>query len=397
MGSPDGALPLDRLAVRSSDELARVCLAVSFVVDEAGIVVGHGAGCLKPVSATVVAPPLGTRVDDTVREADRERFQTAREQAFASGAATVCESYRPAAHVAPVSGDDVLWETHFLSTTEEQGLRHVLVVTRDVSWYSTAVGLAGSLKRDLAHVLRLLTTGSLVTEATHDLMQPLSGIVSFADGALVHTERREAIPAGEVRAWLEALRAQGLEAAGAVRRMREFARRSAQLQEPLSGPAVLADAVQLVTAQARSSGVRIELAPADETISVRGRAVELRQLFVNLLLNGIEARREATAAGVVRIESQGDASHWRVCIADDGCGVPELLRARLFEPFESTKPDGLGLGLAIARKIAEDHGGDIRLSARSTSGAEFEVTLPRFGTEQSDTGEPGTASGSLGR
>ncbi len=64
-------------------------------------------------------------------------------------------------------------------------------------------------------------------------------------------------------------------------------------------------------------------------------------------------------------------------VSDDGHGVPEHLRSHLFEPFQSTKPDGLGLGLAIAHTIVKDHGGDIRHTSRPSPGAEFEVTLPR--------------------
>ena len=394
MGDPSESFSTDSFARRSADEIARVCAAVCFVVDEAGLVVGHGAGCASAVPSTVIAPPVGTCLDETVADADRERFRAVRERVRETGEAATSDVYRPAAHVAPVGSGDTAWETHFSPTVAEDGRMLLLVVTRDASWRAAATGMAGSLKRDLAHVLRLLTTGSLVTEATHDLMQPLGGLVSFADGALLRLENRESVPVAEARDWIETLRGQALEAAQAVRQLRDFARRSPRPMERLDGPAALSDAVRLVTAQARSRGVRIETERIEGTCCVLGRTGELRQLFVNLLLNGIEARRDAAhdAGGLVKVVSIVEPACWRVLVRDDGAGVPDAVRSKLFEPFESTKPDGLGLGLAIGRTIVEENGGEIRLASGSAPGAEFEVRLPRHAANESPAAEDGRSA-----
>ncbi len=308
MGDAGESFSTDRFARRSADELARVCAAVCFVVDGSGVVVGHGAGCASEVPSSVIAPPPGTSVDETVSEADRNGFRATRERVVETGVPAVSAVYRPAAHVAPVCGDDTAWETHFSPIAGDDGRPLWLVVTRDVSWRAAAAGLAGSLKRDLAHVLRLLTTGGLVTEATHDLMQPLGSMVSFADGALLRLENRETVPVAEARDWIASLHEQALEATRAVRRLRDFARRSPRAMERLDGQALLADAVRLVAAQARACGVRIDTEWGDAPAFVFGRAEELRQLFVNVLLNGVEARRDRAdgAGGVVKVVASSD-------------------------------------------------------------------------------------------
>jgi signal transduction histidine kinase len=111
-----------------------------------------------------------------------------------------------------------------------------------------------------------------------------------------------------------------------------------------------------------------------QPIEMYADAEQLRQLLLNLVLNAIEA---AGAAGWVRCELEADDAHARVRVIDSGPGLSETLVDRLFEPFASDKPEGIGLGLSVAKTIAESHGGFIRYGASSPT--TFEVTLSRQG------------------
>jgi len=118
---------------------------------------------------------------------------------------------------------------------------------------------------------------------------------------------------------------------------------------------------------------------------------QLRQLFLNLTLNGVEA---AGPGGSVRIEWFGTATDWHVCVFDSGPGPPQQLVERLFEAFVTSKPEGVGLGLAVARQIAEAHGGT--LVYRREEHTCFELILPRGGAASAGTSTADPASRSAG-
>ena len=138
-------------------------------------------------------------------------------------------------------------------------------------------------------------------------------------------------------------------------------------------------ALNLVEGRAEKQMVRTEWSLGEQPLNVDGDPQQLHQVFVNLLINGIEAMPEG---GTLSVSLTQDAPTGRlvVSVEDTGGGIPPELMSRLFEPFASAKERGTGLGLAVSHRIVEEHGGTIAARARSPRGTVFEVTLPAAAT-----------------
>jgi signal transduction histidine kinase len=139
---------------------------------------------------------------------------------------------------------------------------------------------------------------------------------------------------------------------------------------------VVREVVRIASAQAAAHGVKLDSNLAQQPLRVNGDKVQLQQVVLNLIVNGIDAIAEAPN-GVREIACRSWASDGRalVSIRDTGPGIPSDRLERLFEPFFTTKPEGMGMGLSIAHTIIEAHGGKISAESRP-SGAVFHVSLP---------------------
>ncbi|MBA4191078.1 MAG: hypothetical protein C0467_24095 [Planctomycetaceae bacterium] len=228
---------------------------------------------------------------------------------------------------------------------------------------------------DLAHLGRLSLLGQLAAGLAHELNQPLAAVCLQADIAA-----RLADPGATVRPELAGVLAeiadQSSRAAEIVRSIRRMARRT----EPGNDPIDLNDAVRTVVRMldwhAHRSGVTVTLKLAGELLGpVFGDRVQVEQVLFNLIQNAIESIVErGNGARTVTVETAGDGDMVTVTVRDTGVGLanPE----RVFERFYTTKPNGMGMGLAISRSIIEAHGGSMRAAAVDGCGAEFSFTLP---------------------
>jgi C4-dicarboxylate-specific signal transduction histidine kinase len=235
---------------------------------------------------------------------------------------------------------------------------------------------AEEANQKLAHASRLAVMGELTASIAHEINQPLGAILANADAAELLLEAGHQ-RLDEVRRILADIRKDDLRASEVVRRIRELVRSQQFERQPLDLNEVIADVLQLLGADAARRGVALEAALAPGLPVVRGDRVHLQQVLLNLLLNGMEAmadtpnpRRRLT----VRTEVNGGGVE--VAVTDNGCGIPAATLSRLFESFFTTKADGLGLGLSIARSIVEAHGGRIWAENRPEGGATFRFTMP---------------------
>ncbi len=229
-----------------------------------------------------------------------------------------------------------------------------------------------SLKRTQAELLkreRLATIGQMAGSIVHDLRNPLATISTAAemlnrDG--LASERRQTLLESQLRA------AQRMHEM--LRELLDFTRGSYNLKlERHALAAVVERAVQGVSANALRAGVVIETRIADD-LFVKADADQLRRVFENLLTNAIQAMPDS---GRVSLKASRKGDWVRVDVIDNGLGVPDEIRDRLFEPFVSHgKLGGTGLGLAIAQSIVEAHGGSIGLETMEARGADFYIVLP---------------------
>lgn len=227
---------------------------------------------------------------------------------------------------------------------------------------------------DLAHMGRVTTAGQLATGLAHELNQPLAAVCLQAELA----GRLAASGAGaeELQPVLREVEEQARRAAEIVRGLRGMLRRDDTARRPVNLSDVVRSVVRLLETQARRCGVEVRLALTDAR-PVAGDRVQLEQVVFNLLQNAIEALAAVPGPRLVTVTTgQSGPDHVTVTVRDTGPGLPPGDPAQLFGRFFTTKPNGMGMGLAISRSIAEAHGGTLTAGPAPGSGAEFTLTAP---------------------
>jgi two-component system sensor kinase FixL len=233
------------------------------------------------------------------------------------------------------------------------------------------------LRQDLAHVGRVSTVGELTASLAHELNQPLTAILSNAQAAqrILDSDRADL---AEIREILGDIVEDDKRAGEVIYRLRGFLKKGTLELSALDIGELVSEVAPLVSSDAiiRNVVIRLELAPGLPPVC--GDRVQLQQVVLNLLMNGLDAMRESGAGErtlVLRTFSAGPASVV-VAVEDSGVGVPEADLDHVFHAFYTTKPDGLGMGLAIVRSIVEAHGGQPKARNKPEGGATFSFTLP---------------------
>ena len=253
-------------------------------------------------------------------------------------------------------------------------------ICRDITGQKEAEAEIRKQRAELAHVSRVSTLGQLTSALTHELNQPLGAILRNAEAAelFLQSDRPDL---NEVRAILADIRKDDQRAGQVIERMRSLLKRRSLVSNPLDVREVVEDTVALVRPDLLTRQVKLSLTLADRLPMVPGDRVHLQQVLLNLILNSLDAMngnatedRELT----VRVKANG-AGFLEVSVRDCGHGLTPNASRELFEPFYTTKPNGMGMGLAISRTIIEAHGGKIRAENNPDRGATFTFTLPADG------------------
>ncbi|MDX2016857.1 MAG: ATP-binding protein [Planctomycetota bacterium] len=221
----------------------------------------------------------------------------------------------------------------------------------------------------LAQQQRFTLLAELSATLAHELNQPLAAIGAYAAGAVRSREDAE-----RVRFALERIQAESSRASAIVQRLRGFAGRSSASNESATLDQCVRESLALIEPLAASRGVRLVRRVSNPQSSIAADAVRVRQVLVNLLRNAIEA---ASGRRGARVEVKARVVREKAIlrVRDNGPGLAPEVRSHLFEPMTTTKPDGLGMGLALSRSIAESHGGTLE-PERTTAGTSFRLTLP---------------------
>ena len=236
-------------------------------------------------------------------------------------------------------------------------------------------------RADLAHVTRLSTMGELATSLAHELNQPLTAILSNVQAA---QRFLGASPPNltEVREILSDVVQDNNRASQVIQRLRALVRKAPTAFVALDIGDLLRDVVRIVHSDAILRHSRVSLDVAAGLPPVRGDGIQLQQVALNLILNAFEAMRECPTNRrqvVVRVER--DSAHMvKVAVSDRGVGLSGAPVERIFQPFYTTKPNGLGMGLSISRSIIEAHGGQLRAEDNPDQGATLSFTLPTVET-----------------
>jgi C4-dicarboxylate-specific signal transduction histidine kinase len=233
---------------------------------------------------------------------------------------------------------------------------------------------------NLAHISRVMTLGELTASISHEVNQPLAAIVTNGQICLrllaLETPRPD-----EIRAAVERIVRDANRASEVIQRIRALAKRSEPQMVSLDINDVIREAILLVQREVLSHGVSLRTELASVMPSVLGDRVQLQQVVINLLMNGVEAMAPITdRPRELLIRSHlHEADQVLVAVLDSGIGIDSETSEKLFSAFFTTKPSGMGMGLSISRSIIRAHGGRLWVSPNADHGAAFQFTVPTNG------------------
>ncbi|TAH47357.1 MAG: PAS domain S-box protein [Betaproteobacteria bacterium] len=228
----------------------------------------------------------------------------------------------------------------------------------------------------LAHASRLSLMGQMASALAHELGQPLNACQSYVGGLQLRLQHGGATFA-DVQLAIDKIAGHLERATEIMRNVRAFVSRRPVPQVETDLGALLRKTLALMEPQLRAAQVRPEVRADADLPPVRCNAVEIQQVLVNLLMNALDAMQDTPVDErrlEIRLEREKNAM-LGVVVRDTGAGIPADVAARLFEPYFTTKPTGLGMGLMICRNIVESHGGALRLVASRCRGTSFKFTL----------------------
>jgi PAS domain S-box-containing protein len=252
-------------------------------------------------------------------------------------------------------------------------------VSLDITGRKQAEQAIERQRNELAHVTRVSTMSQLASSLAHELNQPLGAILRNAEAGELHLESPSP-DLDELRAILADIRKDDLRAGAVIDRIRALMDQRTAERRPVDLGLLAGDTLTLVRADAERRRVRLTLLAEPAIPPVQGDPVQLQQVLLNLLLNALDALGDhPSAERVVTLRVRPARATVEAAVSDTGPGIPANDLPRLFEPFFSTKPTGLGMGLTISRDIVVAHGGRLWAEGAQAGGATFTFSLPATG------------------
>jgi DNA-binding response OmpR family regulator len=232
------------------------------------------------------------------------------------------------------------------------------------------------LQAELAHVSRWNAMGMMAATLAHELNQPLTAVTNFLEAAKHMTRRIEGEEAGNVNEMIENAAKQTARTGAIIKNLREFIEKRETSRSLENLNKVVEEAIALGTAGALYNDTRVEVDLDARVPPVMVNKVQIQQVLVNLCRNAFEAmksaRRRVLTVGT-RLETPETVM---ITVSDTGPGIPPEVMSRLFQPFTTTKSEGMGIGLKICQSIVEAHGGEIWITPNEDEGVTFRVRLP---------------------
>ncbi|MNO54694.1 Sensor protein FixL [compost metagenome] len=318
----------------------------------------------------------GRHLPELMHPQDRERFAARRDALLQDGYLT--ETYR----LRHRDGHYLWFETasRAIRETYTGAVVEVISVSRDMTERELREAQQRRHQDELAHTARLVTLGELASGIAHEINQPLAAVVNYAGASLRYLQSLDSNPdaAQKVAQGLSRITEHANHASEVIRRLRAFLRKGQRRMQALDLGELARESLRLCVWEAGHAKVTIEQALADNLPPVYADRVLLEQVLLNLLRNAIEANRERHAGEPSRIVigSAAAPDGVRVWVEDSGAGLAGDELERIFTPFYTSKPEGLGLGLSMSRSIVEGFGGSLDAQPAEGGGLHMECRLP---------------------
>jgi two-component system sensor kinase FixL len=246
---------------------------------------------------------------------------------------------------------------------------------RDLTERQKAEARLQELQAELVHISRLTALGEMASALAHELNQPLSAIANYMKGSRRLLENSSDHQSATIREAIDKAAEQSLRAGQIIRRLRDFVARGETERRIESLKKLLEEASALALVGAKDRGVRVTYAFDPTLDQVLADKVQVQQVVLNLVRNAIEAMEQSDHRDLIISSERGPDGMAIVKIADTGTGIAPEIADQLFQPFITTKSQGLGVGLSISRTIVESHGGRIWVEPNPAGGTIFRFTL----------------------
>jgi len=274
-------------------------------------------------------------------------------------------------YVLPMGGADHYFEARLVRCDNDT----IVCIVRDVTDRHRATEQLHQAQTELAHATRVRSLGEIATGIAHEVSQPLAAMITNARAGIRRLDA--ACGVDEMRGVLQDIVADGQRASGVITRIRGLVKHTPMRLTSLDVNDVIDDVVGLSGPMLRQHQIRLDVERKGDLPPVTGDRIQLQQVLLNLVINATDAMKSVEdRPRVLEIRTGQRNSYVSVRIQDSGPGLTESAVRRIFTPFFSTKPEGMGVGLSISRSIVEAHGGRLDLAGNSSDGATFELELP---------------------
>ena len=238
------------------------------------------------------------------------------------------------------------------------------------------------LQSELVHVSRLTAMGEMASALAHELNQPLSAIANYMKGSRRLLEDSSDERATILREAMDKAAEQAMRAGQVIRRLRDFVARGESERRVEDVKKLVEEASALALVGAKDKGVRVRFEFDPQADAVLADKVQIQQVLLNLMRNAIEAMEDTERRELVVSATAVADNMVEIAVADTGAGLAPEISAQLFQPFITTKRQGMGVGLSISRTIVEAHGGSITARPNPGGGTVFGFTLPAVTKEE---------------
>jgi len=266
------------------------------------------------------------------------------------------------------------------NNTDHNGVEYYTLIGRDITVKVKAEEAAKRQQLELAHMSRLMSVGEMATGLAHELNQPLAAILNYCRGAQRRLDEQPIPGIEPINKAMSLISKQAIRAAEIIKRMRSFTKRTEyqRMEFPINESCV--EVSDFLKQEAHDMQIRFvyELDPIDPVLLAD--KIQVEQVLLNLIRNAIEAYSDCDNPDrPVIIATDKQDSYLQISVIDNAMGIGEDTLNQLFEPFFSSKANGLGMGLAISRTIIETHGGQLWAESDGKSGTSFHVRMPLKG------------------